>query len=203
MARVERETKETRIVADVTVPGSGTTDVQLTGALAGSEPGAAGAGAASGRAAFAEHMLITLAKWSGFDVTVRAESKDGLEHHLVEDAAIGLAQAFRESVDTSRITRVGHAVVPMDDACVMVAVDLVNRPYYGGELPDALMDHVFRSFATEAGITLHVVVHRGKDAHHVVEAAFKALALALADATRPRAELLSTKGEVALTKGAD
>jgi imidazoleglycerol-phosphate dehydratase len=192
---VSRETKETRVRV-VVARGTGEASVRLAGAHEGSEPGRAG-----GEVAFARHMLETLSKWSGFDITIDAESKDGLAHHLVEDAAIGLGRAFRAAIDTGRVERVAHTVIPMDDALVLVALDLVERPYYEGPLPDPLMDHVLRSLATEGGFTLHVQVLRGRDPHHVTEAAFKGLARCLAAATQPRAERLSTKGAVDVRTG--
>lgn len=175
MAEVKRESKETRVTVSVR-PGTGHARVQL-------------------EAAFPRHMVETLAKWSGLDIDVDAESLDGIEHHVVEDVAITLGRALRASFDTGRIERVGHAVVPMDDALVEVALDLVERPYYAGEVPDVMMDHFLRSLATEAGMTLHVYPLRGKDAHHIVEAAFKALGVALRKALQPRQDRLSTKGE--------
>ena len=181
MPEVKRESKETRVVVSVE-PGTGRADVRM-------EP------------AFPRHMLETLAKWSGLDLRVEATSLDGIEHHVVEDVAITLGRALRAAIDTGRIERIGHAVVPMDDALVEVAVDLVERPYYAGEVPDTMMDHVLRSLATESGMTLHVHVLRGKDAHHVVEAAFKALGVALRRALEPRVERLSTKGAVAYGGG--
>lgn len=176
MAEIRRESKETRVVVDVR-QGTGRADVKLD-------------------AAFPRHMVETLAKWSGLDVRVDATSLDGIEHHVVEDVAIALGRALRASIDTGRIERIGHAVVPMDEALVEVAVDLVERPFYAGEVPDVMLDHFLRSLATEAGMTLHVNILRGKDAHHMTEAAFKALGVALRRALAPREERLSTKGEV-------
>ncbi|HLE97481.1 MAG TPA: imidazoleglycerol-phosphate dehydratase [Candidatus Thermoplasmatota archaeon] len=176
MSEVKRESKETRVLVRVE-PGTGEADVALA-------------------AVFPRHMVETLAKWSGLDLTVEAESLDGIEHHVVEDVAITLGRALRAAIDTGRVERVGHAVIPMDDALVEVAVDLVERPYYAGEVPDVMMDHFLRSLATEAGMTLHVHAIRGKDAHHVTEAAFKALGVALRRALAPRTERLSTKGDV-------
>jgi len=187
---MERETKETRIRGEAK-RGSGRADVRFEGIVHGSEPGPHG-----GRAVFAKHMLETLAKWSGFDVTLHVTSKDGLEHHAIEDAAIVLGRALRASIDVGAIERTASVTLPMDDALVLVALDLVERPYYEGPLPDPLMDHVLRSLATEGGFTLHVQTLRGRDPHHVVEAAFKGLALCLARATMPRGERLSTKGGV-------
>lgn len=197
---MERETKETRIRCSVK-KGTGQARVAFEGIVGGSEPLSHGASPpsaphASGRAVFAKHMLETLAKWSGYDVDLHVVAKDGLEHHAIEDAAIALGQAFRAAIDTGSIERTAHVAMPMDDALVLIALDLVERPYYEGPLPDPLMDHVLRSLATEGRFTLHVQTLRGRDPHHVVEAAFKGLALCLERATRPRAERLSTKGAV-------
>lgn len=193
---IERETKETKVRCTAK-PGRGAALVLFEGILDSSEPDGKHAKAGSGgRAAFAKHMIETLAKWSGFDVDLHVVAKDHLEHHAVEDAAIALGQALREGIDVGAIERTAHVVMPMDDALVLVALDLVERPYYEGPLPDPLMDHVMRSLATEGGFTLHVQTLRGRDPHHVVEAAFKGLALCIAKATRPRGERLSTKGAV-------
>jgi imidazoleglycerol-phosphate dehydratase len=169
---IERETKETKIRCDAR-PGKGHADIRFEGIHAGSEPGR-GLG---GTEVFAKHMLETLAKWSGYDITLHVVAKDHLEHHAIEDAAIALGKALRQSIDTGAIERTAHVLMPMDDALVSVALDLVERPYYEGPLPDPLMDHVMRSLATEGGFTLHVLTLRGRDPHHIVEAAFKGLAL--------------------------
>jgi imidazoleglycerol-phosphate dehydratase len=97
------------------------------------------------------------------------------------------------------MARFGHRVVPMDDALVSASVDLGGRRYYRGRLPSRLYTHWMRSFADAAGCTLHLEVRRGRDRHHVVEAAFKALGLALHDALAPAPEVFSTKGAVRLT----
>lgn len=199
----ERETKETRIRCDV-ARGTGAAKVEFTGILASSEPSPLKGeeGEASlpigGRVAFARHMFGTLAKWSGYDIDLQVDSKDGLEHHAIEDAAIALGRALRATIDTGGIQRTADVTLPMDDALVLVALDLVERPYYEGRLPDALFEHVLRSLSTEGGFTLHVVRLRGRDPHHVVEAAFKGLALCLDRATQPRTDRLSTKGSVEL-----
>jgi imidazoleglycerol-phosphate dehydratase len=187
---IERETKETRVRCAVQ-KGSGKASVVFEGIAPGSEPGGR-----SGNAVFAQHMLETLAKWSGYDVDLHVTAKDKLEHHAIEDAAIALGKALRAAIDTGAIQRTASVTMPMDDALVLVALDLVARPYYEGPLPDPLMDHVLRSLATEGGFTLHVLTLRGRDPHHIVEAAFKGLALCLARATEPRAGRLSTKGAV-------
>ncbi len=198
---MERETKETLVRADVK-RGLGKAMVFFEGLHAGSEPGHdPGKGHVSGRATFAKHMLETLAKWSGYDVALHVTSKDGLEHHAIEDGAIVLGRALRAAIDVGAIERTASVAMPMDDALVLVALDLVERPYYEGPLPDPLMDHVMRSLATEGGFTLHVLTLRGRDPHHVVEAAFKGLALCLDRATRPRADRLSTKGAAEVRTG--
>ncbi|MHB8606570.1 MAG: imidazoleglycerol-phosphate dehydratase [Thermoplasmatota archaeon] len=195
MVDLVRETRETRIRLSL-ARGTGASKVSMEGAFAAGEPGHAG-----GAVAFAKHMVETLAKWSGFDVTVEARSLDGLEHHLVEDVAITLGRALRKEIDVGKIQRVGHAYVPMDEALVLAAVDLVERPFYAGEVPDPMMDHFLRSFATEAGMTLHIRVLAGKNVHHIVEAAVKATAVALRNACEPRGDRLSTKGAVGLADG--
>jgi len=86
----------------------------------------------------------------------------------------------------------------MDDALVQVSVDIGGRPYYEGPLPSKLYDHWMRSFSNEARATIHVVVLRGSDRHHIVEAAFKALGLALRDALVDTGDRVSTKGSVSL-----
>ena len=85
------------------------------------------------------------------------------------------------------------AIVPMDDALVMASLDLVDRPYADVDLPDPLYTHYMRSLAMSVGMTLHIVVIRGFDEHHIVEAAFKAVGKALSQAVRPRSTELSTK----------
>jgi imidazoleglycerol-phosphate dehydratase len=121
-----------------------------------------------------------------------------MDHHIVEDVAITLGRAFREALKDRPVQRVGWACLPMDEALVLVAVDLIDRPYCAVDFPDEMemCEHVLRSFAMEAGITLHAMTLRGKNAHHIVEAAFKALGMALHQATRPAGSLKSTKSRV-------
>lgn len=142
---------------------------------------------------FLDHMLETLARYTGAALTVDASGD--LRHHLIEDVAITVGTAVRGSVPNA-CARYGHAVVPMDDALVEVTLDLGDRRYYRGPLPSSLYDHWMRSFAEHLACTLHIRVLRGRDRHHIVEAAFKALGLALRDALRPVAVVLSTKGSV-------
>jgi imidazoleglycerol-phosphate dehydratase len=189
--RVERETAESSVLVEVDLDGTGRTDV-ATGV------------------AFYDHMLAQLGKHGGFDLTVR--TKGDLEvdaHHTVEDTAIALGEAFRQALgDKAGLRRFGDALVPLDEALVQAAVDLSGRPYLVHTEPDlpptigplyatTLTRHVFESFVHNARIALHVRVLGGRDAHHVVEAQFKAVARALRDATAydPKVQgIPSTKG---------
>jgi imidazoleglycerol-phosphate dehydratase len=144
---------------------------------------------------FLDHMLTAFARYSGLTLDVTARSD--LTHHLVEDVAITLGRAFREIIPAGA-ARYGNRVVPMDDALVQVSVDIGGRPYYEGPLPSGLYDHWMRSFSNEARATIHILVLRGSDRHHVVEAAFKALGLALRDALVDTGDTVSTKGSVSL-----
>lgn len=143
--------------------------------------------------AFLDHMVKTLGRYAGLDLEVQAEGD--LKHHLIEDVAITLGQALREEVPEA-CARYGSATVVMDDALVQVALDVGGRPYYEGPVPSQLYDHFLRSLAENAGLTLHVVVLRGRDRHHVVEAAVKALGLALRTSLAPGEAVFSTKGSV-------
>jgi imidazoleglycerol-phosphate dehydratase len=140
-----------------------------------------------------QHVLESFQRWSGIPLEV--EATGDLRHHLVEDVGIVLGQALRAGLDMERCARVGHAVVPMDEALVLVAVDLIDRPFFQGELPDPLLTHFLQSLAHEGRFNLHVQVWRGTHEHHVCEAAFKGLGIAMRDALQPRREHLSTKGK--------
>ena len=140
------------------------------------------------------HMLESVARFGNFDLEIRAAGD--FNHHINEDVAIALGKALRDELKGRTVQRVGTATVPMDDALVTVSLDLVDRPYCHVELPDEMLEHFMRSFAMEARITLHNVVLRGKNFHHLNEATFKALGMALYQATRPAAALRSTKGKV-------
>ena len=146
---------------------------------------------------FLDHMLVTFARYAGLRLEVSAAGD--LRHHLIEDVAITLGLALREEVpETCR--RYGHAVIPMDDALVDCALDLGARAYYEGRLPSDLYEHFLRSLADNAGMTLHVRVLRGRDRHHIVEAAFKAVALALREALVVTDAVFSTKGRVSVER---
>lgn len=180
MTVVVRESKETKIRIALTA-GTGVATVS-TG-----EP-------------FLDHMLTALTRYAGFDLDVKATGD--LRHHLIEDVAIALGTAL-QGFAPATCARYGERTIPMDDALVQVAVDLGGRPYYRGPLPSSLYDHFMRSLADNAHATLHVRVLRGKDRHHVVEAAFKALGMALREALNETGAVFSTKGAVQLEVGSE
>ncbi|MET8873881.1 imidazoleglycerol-phosphate dehydratase HisB [Nocardia sp. NPDC004604] len=198
-ARVERVTKESNIVVELDLDGTGKTDIS-TGVP------------------FYDHMLTALGAHASFDLTVRAEGDIEIEaHHTVEDTAIVFGQALGQALgDKSGIRRFGDAFIPMDETMAHAAVDVSGRPYcvHTGE-PDHLLHavipgsgpgapystvlnrHVFESIALNARIALHVRVLYGRDQHHITEAEFKAVARALRAAVEldPRVTgVPSTKG---------
>jgi imidazoleglycerol-phosphate dehydratase len=178
MSTLKRKTRETDIELDVR-PGTGAADVEVDDR-------------------FLAHMVETLARYAGIDIRLRATGD--LRHHLVEDVAIALGLALADEVP-AQATRYGWALVPMDEALVQAAVDLGGRPYYVGETPARLYTHFLHSFATNLGATVHVRVIRGKDRHHMVEAAVKAVGLALRQALVEGDAVFSTKGSVSLERG--
>ena len=145
--------------------------------------------------AFLDHMLVTFARYAGVDLDVDATGD--LRHHLIEDVAIVLGQAVA-ALAPAGCARYGERTIPMDDALVQVVLDIGGRPYYRGPLPSSMYDHFLRSFADNARATMHVRVIRGRDRHHVVEAAIKALGMALRDALAETGAVFSTKGSVKL-----
>lgn len=175
MSTVVRDTKETQIRVSLT-PGSGTATVDTS-------------------RAFLDHMLTTFAKYSGLDLMVQA--RGDLPHHIIEDVAICVGAAVAAALPPTA-ARYADRTIPMDDALVQCAIDLGGRPYYEGGLPVGIWEHWMRSFADNAKATLHLRVLRGTDRHHIVEAAFKALGLAVRDAFVETGAVFSTKGSVAL-----
>ena len=144
---------------------------------------------------FLDHMLTALARYSG--IAMQIEATGDLRHHLIEDVAIALGVAVAAHTPAT-CARYGERTIPMDDALVQVVIDMGGRPWYEGPLPSRMYDHFFRSFADNARATVHVRVLRGSDRHHIVEAAFKALGLALRDAMATTSAVFSTKGAVRL-----
>ncbi len=162
------------------------TDVALTLALEGT-----GAGARSTGVGFFDHMLDLLARHGRLDLEVSAtgDLQTG-SHHTVEDTGIVLGQALHEALGDRRgITRYGHAVVPMDEARASCAIDVSGRPFVAfeaalpagttGGFDHELTEEFFRAVANAARLTLHLTVEAGTNAHHMIEALFKAFARAL------------------------
>jgi imidazoleglycerol-phosphate dehydratase len=175
VTEIERETGETKVRVRVAAHAAA-----AESSIETSEP-------------FLDHMLGTLARYAGLNLAVSATGD--LRHHLVEDVAITLGLALRRIVPET-CQRYGHAVVPMDDAVVEAALDTGGRAWYEGPIPSGLYEHFFRSLIDNAGFTLHLRVVRGRDRHHVVEAAFKSFGLALRQALVESGAVFSTKGSV-------
>ena len=194
MSRVatrERSTKETSIKISIDLDGTGKTSVS-TGLP------------------FYDHMLEQIGRHGGFDLTIEASGDLHIDsHHTVEDVAIALGEAFKEAVgDKAGVRRFASGRFPLDEALVDIALDLSGRPFvvWEVEMPEVLplgnppfdpqlAEHAITSFATAAAITLHVSLVRGRNVHHIIEAAFKGLARSLRDAVRVEgAGVPSTKG---------
>jgi imidazoleglycerol-phosphate dehydratase len=199
---VERTTRESRIVVELNLDGTGVVDVS-TGVP------------------FYDHMLTALGTHASFDLTVHAQGDTEIEaHHTVEDTAIVLGQALGQALgDKAGIRRFGDAWIPMDETLAHAAVDVSGRPYcvHTGE-PEHLLtsiiggradggapyatvmnSHVFESLAFHARIALHVRTIYGRDPHHITEAQFKAVARALRAAVEPDPRVTgvpSTKGSL-------
>ena len=188
-ARIERITKETAVTVQVNVDGSGKTSVK-TGL------------------SFIDHLITAIGKHAMIDITLSAKSNDGIVHHLAEDVAIALAQAFDKALgDRARVRRFGYAILPMDEAAASVAIDLVKRQYQIVQLklgrdsiegvPREDLEHFCRSLAQNLNACTHMVVQYGDNDHHKVEAAIKAFAVALRMAVEidpKRKGIPSTKG---------
>lgn len=187
-ADVRRETKETRIALRLVLDGSGESHVRT------------GLG-------FLDHMLTTLAKHGRFNLELACEGDLAVDdHHTVEDCALALGRALDQALGERRgIRRFGAAYAPLDEALARVVVDLSGRPFAHvdlglvrekvGEVASENLDHFFRSLAMASRMALHVDLLRGSNDHHRVEAAFKALALAL------RAAVAVDGDDVPSTKG--
>ena len=189
-ASITRKTKETKITLKLNLDGSGAC---LTKTSVG----------------FLDHMLTLLAAHGRFDLEIKAEGDLWVDqHHTVEDVGICLGQAFAKALGGRKgIRRYGHQLIPMDEALASVTLDFSNRPFlvYNvpnlservGEFETQLIREFFKAFAFQAGATLHINVSYGENSHHIVEAVFKAWALAMrqACAIEPgRDTVPSTKG---------
>ena len=189
-ATITRETGETKIKVTLSLDGQGKFTIK------------------TGSKMF-DHMLTHVVQHGLFDITISAKGWD--EHHLSEDVAIALGQALNKALgDKKGIVRMGHAIVPMDEALATVVVDLSGRGYSVldlqftnkkiGDMESDMIRHFLETFAAEGKMNLHAQVLYGTNEHHKVEALFKALGRALGSATRidPRiaGRVPSTKGKI-------
>ncbi|MDE1861421.1 MAG: imidazoleglycerol-phosphate dehydratase [Thaumarchaeota archaeon] len=184
-----RKTKETEVSVNINLDGSGRVNAK-TGLP------------------FLDHLVVSFAKHAMFDLKLNAVSRDGIDHHLVEDTAIALGNAVDESLGSrTGITRFGYSSVPMDEALADASLDLVKRQYHMiglGLKRDKVegisredLEHFFRSLAQSMNVCVHISVKYGDNDHHKIEAAIKALAVALrvaASADKRQKGPPSTKG---------
>jgi len=195
-ATEERATGETRISVSVSLDGDGAASVS-TGL------------------SFLDHLLVSLAKHSMIDMTIKAESLDGIKHHLVEDTAITVGAAIDKALgDRAGIARFGHASVPLDESLAESTIDLVRRPYVRvslalkpsgqnpaiEDMPQEDVEHFFQSLLENMAACIHLDVRYGQNDHHKAEAAVKSLAVslraALAIDTKRAGGAPSTKGSM-------
>ncbi len=194
-ATMQRKTSESSIELTLNLDGTGRADISTS-------------------VPFFDHMLTAFAKHSLVDLTVKATGDTDIDvHHTVEDTAIVLGQAIKQAMgDKSKIGRYGDATVPLDDALARAVVDVSGRPYLvhtgepegfefhliGGHFTGSMVRHVFAAITFNAGITVHLTVLDGRDAHHIAEAEFKAFARAF----RKAVEFDSRVEGIPSTKGA-
>ncbi|MEL0319796.1 MAG: imidazoleglycerol-phosphate dehydratase HisB [Aquiluna sp.] len=196
IAKVSRKTSESSVDLELNLDGSGVSDIETT-------------------VPFFNHLLTAFSKHSLIDLKVKASGDTDIDvHHTVEDVAIVLGQALKEALgDKAGISRYGDSLVPLDEALARAVVDISGRPYLvhdgepagfeyhliGGHFTGSMVRHAFEAIAHNAGITLHVSLLGGRDAHHIAEAQFKAFARALRAAVEldPRVQgVPSTKGSL-------
>jgi len=189
IARIERKTKESSVLVELNLDGSGQVSVE-TGVP------------------FFDHMMSQFGKHSGIDLNIKTKGDVEVDsHHTVEDTSLAFGQALREALgDKSGIRRFGDALVPIDESLTQVAIDLSGRPYLVYRQPEiveligtfdtTLGKHIWESIVAEARIAIHIRVLEGRNAHHVFESQFKAVARALRDAIKLDgvAGIPSTKG---------
>lgn len=185
-----RETKETKINVNLNIDGNGNYKIN-TGIK------------------FFDHMLEQLAHHAGFDLEIDVTSHDKDNHHVVEDVAITLGQAFLEALgDKKGITRYGEKILPMDEALVLSVVDISGRVFSKtdvmvkdektSDFETVILPHFFASFAQAALMTIHIKMIDGYDTHHIIEAVFKSFARALRIAVSYD---VNNKDKVPSTKG--
>jgi imidazoleglycerol-phosphate dehydratase len=194
IAKLSRATSESKIELELNLDGTGQSEIE-TGVP------------------FFDHMLTAFSKHSLIDLKVKSVGDIEIDvHHTVEDTAIVLGQAIKQALgDKAGIARYGDATVPLDEALARAVVDVSGRPFLvhsgepqgfefhliGGHFTGSMVRHVFEAIAYNAGLTLHVTVLAGRDAHHIAEAQFKALARAM----RKSVELDARVSGVPSTKG--
>jgi imidazoleglycerol-phosphate dehydratase len=196
IAKLSRATSESKIELELNLDGSGQSVIE-TGVP------------------FFDHMLTAFSKHALIDLKVKSVGDIEIDvHHTVEDTAIVLGQAIKQALgDKAGIGRYGDATVPLDEALARAVVDVSGRPFLvhsgepqgfeyhliGGHFTGSMVRHVFEAIAYNAGLTLHVTVLAGRDAHHIAEAQFKALARAMRKAVELDARVAgvpSTKGSL-------
>jgi imidazoleglycerol-phosphate dehydratase len=189
-AQCKRSTKETKIEVVLNIDGRGEAS-------------------ASTGIPFFDHMLEQLGKHARFDLSIKAEGDLEVDlHHTVEDVGIAIGEVLKESLgDKTGVCRFASAIVPLDEARVEVALDLSGRPFlvyevdplaeWIGTFDPQLCEEFWRALVVAAGITLHIRNEAGKNGHHIIEASFKAVAVALRDAVRIDGKAIpSTKGKL-------
>jgi len=188
MVNIERKTKETDIKVALELYGTGSSKIDT------------GVG-------FFDHMLESFCKHALVDLNVSCKGDTHIDdHHSVEDVGIAIGQALKSAIyPVAKVERFGSAAVVMDETCIECDLDLSNRPFLVyeveiegkvGNFDVELAEEFFRAIVFNAGVTAHIIMKRGKNKHHIVEAAFKSLAVALRRATtvNERAGIPSTKG---------
>jgi imidazoleglycerol-phosphate dehydratase len=194
IAKISRKTSESSVSLELNLDGTGESSISTS-------------------VPFFDHMLTALSKHSLIDLKVSATGDTEIDiHHTVEDVAIVFGQALKQALgDKVGIGRYGDATVPLDEALARAVVDVSGRPFLvhggepqgfeyhliGGHFTGSMVRHVFEAISLNAGITLHVEVLAGRDAHHIAEAEFKAFARAL----RKAVELDGRVSGVPSTKG--
>ncbi|MGQ9478763.1 MAG: imidazoleglycerol-phosphate dehydratase [Thermoproteota archaeon] len=174
-SKISRETLETKVELELVIEGSGIHELDTPYPML-------------------NHLLGSMVRFAGFDMKLKAENKvECDEHHLIEDVALALGEALDKALgDRSGVNRFGYSITPMDEVLVGVSLDLSGRPlfmhnlsfeqYVIGNIGTGMISHFLRSFSDSCGLTLHVMVFRNGDAHHLSEAVFKALGLAIRQA---------------------
>lgn len=196
IAKLERKTSESNVSLELNLDGTGKSNIETT-------------------VPFYNHMLTALSKHSLIDLSIEASGDTEIDvHHTVEDVAIVFGQALKQALgDKTGIARYGNATVPLDEALASAVVDISGRPFLvhsgepagfeyhliGGHFTGSMVRHAFEAIALNAGITMHVNLLAGRDAHHIAEAQFKAFARALRQAVELDARVSgvpSTKGSL-------